>query len=528
MWLEIQKFAPLSPQSTGELLNRHTSQTLAADQPACAPPDTGYRSGMSLPRLSDRTLAQARNGVWPAAYDRSAVRVGVVHLGPGAFHRAHQAPVFDKLLQGDPRWGVCGISLRSAAVREALAPQDGLYALALLDAEARVRIVGSVMELITAPATPGLVIQRLAAAGTRLITLTVTEKGYCLTPGGELDLAHPEIAADVARPGEPRSAVGWLAAGLRARRAGGAPAVSVISCDNLTGNGGKLGRAVLALVRAQGDADLAAWIQGEVAFPTTMVDAITPATDDALRARVAEAIGLEDSWPIQRERFSQWVLEDRLAPGAPDLAGAGVELAADVRPFEQAKLRLLNGAHSTLAYLGLLAGLETVAEAMAEPALAGFVERLMRADIAPSLPPTAGLALGAYIDSILSRFRNPAIRHLLAQIAWDGSQKLPFRLLGTIADALAAGRPVQRLGAPVAAWMLFAARRASGAEPLVDPLAERIDAIAKAPTEQQPGLFLALGAVFPAAIATDERFRGAVVGAHRALAGGRMAEVLAL
>ena len=482
---------------------------------------------MSLPRLSDRTLTQARNGAWPGAYERSAVSVGVVHLGPGAFHRAHQAPVFDRLLAEDPCCGVCGISLRSAAVRDALAPQDGLYALVELDAEARIRIVGSVKELIVAPADPGLVIERLAARQTRLITLTVTEKGYCLTPGGDLDLVHPEIVADIASPAAPRSAVGWLTEGLRARRAAGASGLSVISCDNLTDNGGKLGRAVLALARAQGDPDLAAWIEDRITFPNTMVDSITPATDDALRARVREAIGLEDAWPIQRERFTQWVLEDRLAAGAPDLASAGVELVADVRPFEQAKLRLLNGAHSTLAYLGLLAGLETVAEAMADPALAGFAERLMRADIAPSLPRTAGFDLGGYIDSILARFRNPAIRHLLAQIAWDGSQKLPFRLLGTISDALAAGRPVERLCVPIAAWMLFASRRALSSTPLVDPLADRIAAIAKAPTDQQPGRFLALAAVFPAALAADQRFRDGVIAAHQTLAGGRMARALA-
>jgi fructuronate reductase len=483
---------------------------------------------MSLLRLSDRTLAQSRNGAWPGAYDRSAVTVGVVHLGPGAFHRAHQAPVFDQLLAGDPRWGLCGVSLRSAAVREALAPQDGLYTLVELDAEVRARIVGAVKELVTATDTPGLVLERLASPRTRLVTLTVTEKGYCLTPAGDLDLDHPDIAFDLGRPAAPRSAVGWLVEGLRVRRAASAPAPSVVSCDNLTDNGGKLGRAVAALAEAQGDADLSAWLQDHVRFPNTMVDSITPATDEPLKARVRDLIGLDDAWPIQRERFSQWVIEDRLAPGGPDLASAGVTVVAEVRPFEQAKLRLLNGAHSTLAYLGLLARLETVTDAMADPGLAGFTERLMRIDIAPSLPRTPGLDLDAYTTAILGRFRNPAIRHRLSQIAWDGSQKLPFRLLGTIADALAAGRPIERLCAPVAAWMLFAAWRARGAEPLIDPLASRIAAIAGSPTDEQPGRFLALDAVFPPRLAADERFRRAVAAAHRALAEGRMADVLAL
>ena len=209
------------------------------------------------------------------------------------------------------------------------------------------------------------------------------------------------------------------------------------------------------------------------------------------------------------------------------MAGAGVTLVLDVRSYEQAKLRLLNGAHSTLAYLGLLAGFETVAEAMADPMLARFVERLMREDIAPTLTPTAGLDLSAHIGEVLARFRNPAIRHQLAQIASDGSQKLPFRLLGTIADALVAGRRIDRLAVPVAAWMLFAARWARGAKPLVDPLADKIAQVAAAPIGLQPERFLALSTVFPPALAGNARFRDAVIAAHRLLAEGRMAELLA-
>lgn len=481
---------------------------------------------MPLPRLGNRTLAQAPRAIWAGAYDRAQVDVGVVHLGPGAFHRAHQAPVFDALLAADRRWGVSDIALRSDRAREALAPQDGLYTLVELGAEPRMRIIGSVAEVLTAPEAPDQALSRMAAVRTRMITLTVTEKGYCLTPAGELDLGHPDIAADLARPAAPRSAIGWLLAGLRRRRATAAGGLAVVSCDNLADNGGRLGRAVAALACAQGDAELAAWIAGEVRFPATMVDAITPATDDALRRRVSEAIGLEDAWPVQRERFAQWVIEDCLGPDAPDLASARVQVVSDVRPFEQAKLRLLNGAHSTLAYLGLLMGRATVAEAMADVALAGFVGRLMRLDIAPSLPRTEGLDREAYIASILARFRNPAIAHQLAQIAQDGSQKLPFRLLGTIADALSAERPVDRLAVPIAAWMVFAARRAIGAEPLVDPLADAIADIASAPAEGQAERFLALTAVFPPAVAGDPRFRAAVTDAHRGLTDGRFAELL--
>ena len=482
---------------------------------------------MALPRLSDRTLAQARNGAWQGAYDRAAVEVGVAHLGPGAFHRAHQAPVFDALLADDLRCGVCEIALKSDRVRAALAPQDGLYTLVELDVEPRVRIVGAIKELLTAGDAPEAALGRLGDIRTRMITLTITEKGYCLNAAGELDLAHPDVAADLTRPAAPASAAGWLVEALRRRKAGGAGGLPIVSCDNLTDNGGKLGRAVSMLARVQGDADLAAWIEGEVRFPATMVDSITPGTDDALRQRVRAATGLDDAWPVQRERFTQWVIEARLGPDAPDLASAGAQIVADVRPFEQAKLRLLNGAHSTLAYLGLLGRLATVADAMADPALAGFVERLMRVDIAPSLPRTPALDIPAYIDSILARFRNPAIAHQLAQIAQDGSQKLPVRLLGTIADALATGRPVDRLAIPVAAWMVFSVRRVKGPEPLVDPMERVIAAIAAAPTVRQPDLFLAMEAVFPPALAADRRFRQAVKAAHQAATAGRLAELLA-
>jgi fructuronate reductase len=479
-----------------------------------------------MSRLSDRTLAHVRTGVAVPGYDRAATSVGVVHLGPGAFHRAHQAPVFDTLLARDPRWAICGVSLHSAAVRLALMPQDGLYTLVELDAQVRARIVGSVREVLVAPEAPDTVLARLADVRTRMVTLTVTEKGYCLTPAGDLDIAHADIAHDLSRPAAPRSAAGWIVEGLRWRRASGAGPLSVLSCDNLTDNGGKLGRSVAALARAQGDVVLAGWIEAETRFPNSMVDSITPATDDALRTRAAELTGLEDAWPIQRERFTQWVIEDALLPEGPDLAAAGAQLVRDVRPFEQGKLRLLNGAHSTLAYLGLLAGHATVAEAMRDPALSVFVERLMREDIAPSLPATPGLDVAAYITAILDRFRNPAIAHQLAQIAWDGAQKLPFRLLGTISDALAAGRLIDRLAVPVAAWMLFAARRARRGEPLVDPLASEITAIAAAPEDEQPAAFLALAAVFPPALASDSRLRSAVTRAHRALAEGRGSALL--
>ena len=484
----------------------------------------------SLDRLSPATLNAARPGVLRPAYDRDATRIGVLHFGPGAFFRAHQAWYFDQLLARDPRWAICAVSLHSRGVAEALGPQDGLYTLAELDEANTFRVIGSVREVLVAPDSPDAVFDRLTSPDLKLVTMTVTEKGYCLDAGGTLDLNHPDIRRDLAAPHAPISLIGWITEGLARRRAAGTAPFVTLSCDNLADNGLKLGRAVAAFARARRETDLAAWIEAEARFPRTMVDSITPATDETLKARVAAELGLTDVWPIQRERFVQWVIEDDLGPDASDLASVGAIITADVAGFERAKLRQLNGAHSSLAYLGLLAGLESVADAMADPALAEFVRRLMIDDIAPTLNPPQSMVLGDYIDAILARFRNPAIRHLLSQIAWDGSQKLPIRLLATVRDALAAGRSVDRLAVPVAAWMRYVTEAAGRGEAVVDPLAEQLKAVGAAcvgRAEVDVPAFLVLGAVFPGDVAEAPAFRTAVDRSYNALIEGSVARVIA-
>ena len=440
-----------------------------------------------------------------AAYPMVRPPIRVAHFGPGAFHRAHQAWYFDRM-----GYGISAVSLHSPGVRDALAPQDGLYTLLEREMEPAVQVIGSIREVLVAPEAPEAVFERLGQVD--FVTATVTEKGYRLTPAGDLDLAHPDIVHDLTRPAVPASFAGWLVEGLRRRRASGAPPFVTLSCDNLSDNGRRLRRAVVQLARAQGHADLADWIEAVARFPSTMVDSITPATDDELRHRALAVTGLEDAWPIQRERFVQWVIEDQLGEDAEAFRAAGVTLTDDVAAFERAKLRLLNGPHSTLAYTGLLLGHETVAQAMADPELAAFVEAIMRQEIAPTLPPTQGLDLSAYIDAVLTRFRNPAIAHKLAQIAWDGSQKLPFRILETAADALAQGKPIDRLAFAAAAWMQFVRARALAGETIVDPLADEL--LAVAPKADTPEPFLALPQIFPAGIAADPRFRAAVAAAY--------------
>jgi fructuronate reductase len=471
-------------------------------------------------RLNAVSYPAAIPGVALPAYDRDKVTIGVVHFGPGAFHRAHQAFYFDQLLAKDPRWGICAVSLKSPGVRDALQPQDGLYTLAQLDAETTFRVVGAILEVLVAPEDPPSVFARLAAPTTRMVTLTVTEKGYCLTGDGKLDTAHPDIVHDLAHPCEPVSAVGYVVEGLRRRFQAGLAPYAVVACDNLADNGWRLKAAVVAFAETI-DPILAGWIEGEGRFPRTMVDSITPATDDALRTRVEAATGLSDAWPIQREAFTQWVVEDVLGDGAPDLSSVGVTLTDDVRGFERAKLRLLNGVHSTIAYAGLLKGHETVFEAISDPALARIAEDLMVQDIIPTLTAPRGLDLAAYAQAILARFRNPEIRHLLAQIAWDGSQKLPFRILGTVADALEAGRSIDRLALPLAAWMHFVRRRAAEGVKIVDPLADRLVETAGACTGDAAAdvaQFLKLEPVFSRELAGSVVFVAALEKAYGGLA----------
>ena len=448
-------------------------------------------------RLSPAMLSALPANVARPRYALGEVRIGIVHFGPGAFHRAHQAAYIDELLAAHPDWAICAVALHSAEVRDALWPQDCLYTLALLGESNKLRVIGAIRELLYAPQQCDTVLARLADPAVRLVTLTVTEKGYALA-GERLDLDHPEIAHDLATPTTPRSVVGYLVAGLAERQRRGIAPYTVLSCDNLAGNGHRLRHAVLQFARRI-DSVLAEWIAEVVAFPCSMVDSITPATDAGLCARVEDALGYVDAWPVQRECYAQWVIEDRFCNGRPPFERVGATMSRDIAGYDRAKLRLLNGAHSTLAYLGLLLGLETVAEAMAEPLLAAFVERLMRASIVPATALPEGLDADHYVDAILTRFRNPAIRHRLAQIAWDGSQKLPVRLFATIVDALALGQDIAPLCLAVAGWMRFVCRQVRRGMVLVDPLADPLVTIARACRDEAAADvagFLALDTVF--------------------------------
>jgi fructuronate reductase len=336
-----------------------------------------------------------------------------------------------------------------------------------------------VLDTLVAPADPARLIARMADPAARIVSLTVTEKGYCHTPQtGELDAQHPDIVHDLRHPDAPRSAPGFIVAALARRQAAGTAPFTVLSCDNLSANGHTAKRIVtqFAALRSR---ELAQWIEDEVAFPSTMVDRIVPETTEADRASVASALGMIDAWPVVTEPFTQWIVEDRFPAGRPDFAAAGVQLVSDVTPFEHMKLRLLNASHSALAYLGYLAGYETIAAAMTDDRFVAFARQVME-DAAPTLAMPAGTDLAAYSASLLQRFSNPALHHRTWQIAMDGSQKLPQRLLGAIQDRLRQGLPIDSHALAVAGWMRYVTAKdeAGRAIDVRDPIAAKLEAIA--------------------------------------------------
>ena len=407
---------------------------------------------------------------------RPAGGVGIVHFGPGAFHRAHQAAYIDDVLAHDPRWGIAAVSMRTRGTIDALAEQDGLYTLAIRDADPSMRVIG-VHRRFLGPEDAAETRALLADPAVALVTTTVTEKGYCLAGDGTLDMGHPDIVHDLAGTTVPRSVVGWLVAGLAARRTTGIAPFVPMPCDNLASNGAKLHAALVAFA-GRNDAPLADWISGEVRVPSTMVDSITPASDAVLYADVAAKLGIEDRAAVQRESFKQWVIEDSGRPLGPDLARVGATITNDVGGYEKAKLRILNGAHSTLAYAGLLRGSTSVADAMRDPELAAFIDAMIARDIIPMLPPVHGLDIQDYRAAVLKRFRNPVIVHRLDQIAQDGSQKLPYRLGDTLIANRHAGRMPQHVVAAFGAWTAFLIRRSRNGQPIVDPAGDRLAILA--------------------------------------------------
>ncbi len=466
--------------------------------------------------LSFATLGDVAADVARPHYDPSRVAIGIVHLGIGAFHRAHQAVVVDDILASDDRWGICGVSLKTPTATRMLAAQDGLYTLLMKSADGTAaRVVGSVRELLFLGIDRAALMTRFSDPGVRIVSLTVTEKGYCHDPAsGKLNPQHPDIVHDLAHRDAPSSAPGVLVAGLAARRAAGAGPITVLCCDNLPHNGQVVEQIVLALAQLW-DPALADWVGAHVTFPSTMVDRIVPATTERDIAEAALILGVRDAAPVVCEPYFQWVMEDRFAGGRPAWEHAGVQFADDVGPFETMKLRFLNGSHSTLAYLGYLAGHEYIWQACSDPQLGALVERLMAEEIAPTVPPPPGIDLGAYRSLLLQRFRNPVLPHRTQQIAMDGSQKLPQRLLNTVRERLAGEGSITHLALAIAGWIRYASGtdEHGNAISVSDPLAPQfreITAAANGDAVRLAAGFLDLAPVFGTELGKHMRFRAAV------------------
>lgn len=446
-------------------------------------------------------------------YHRADITPGIVHLGTGAFHRAHIATYIDQILAAGAQyrnWGIIGASLKRPDTRDALSPQDFLYNVMVRGPEqSSVRPIGSVLEVLDAVTQRDRLLAAMTHPDIRIVTLTVTEKGYCHDPAtGHLDELHADIVHDLANPVRPVSAIGLLVRTLELRRAQGIGPYTILCCDNLAANG-ETTRRVVSRFAEMRSAELGAFVRDHVFFPSTMVDRIVPATTDEDRRMVYELTGSWDAWPVVTEPFTQWVVEDRFGAGRPPLEQVGVQMVADVRPYELMKLRMLNGSHSMIAYLGYLAGYQYVSDAIANPVLRKFIHDFMTDEAMPSLPQT--LDRIAYREALLERFGNPSLKHRTWQIAMDGSQKLPQRLLGTIGDRLAAGGGFTRAALGVAAWIRYAGGTDDDGRSIdvKDPLADRFRDIAAAARGSWRSLmdgFLDIREVFDESLARNDTF----------------------
>ncbi len=423
-------------------------------------------------RLSATALPGLPESIARPAYRREDQAVGIVHFGIGAFHRAHQAWYTDAAMNaGERDWAILGVSLRSPGVAAQLNPQDGLFTLVECSAKGRqARVIGSVREVLVASVARARLAIALTAPQTRIVSFTVTEKGYCRKADGTLDF---DAAA--------RGFYPILTEALRERRAADCGGLTLLSCDNLADNGRQLAR-LMGQWLAREAPELVEWFEGECTCPSTMVDRIVPATTPADRAEVARLLGRADEGAVMTEPFSQWVIEDTFVRGRPGWENVGAQLVADVAPYETAKLRMLNGAHSALAYLGLAAGHTYVHEAMGDATIRPVIERIMREEAAPTVAAAPGQDLAAYADALLARFDNPALNHKLIQIAMDGSQKIPQRWLETLEAQRLQGRDCPGLLSAISAWIAHL-RGANG--PLDDPQSEALSQIAQSAGEAE-------------------------------------------
>jgi mannitol 2-dehydrogenase len=473
--------------------------------------------------LNARTLAYWSERLPAPAYDRDLVTPGVVHFGVGGFHRAHQAMYLDRLMNEGQAldWGICGVGVMPAdrKMKEVMEAQEGLYTLVLKhsDGTYEPRVIGSIVEYLFAPDDPEAVIEKMADPAIRIVSLTVTEGGYNISDvTGEFDQANPDVVRDLEPGAVPRTTFGLITEALRRRRERGLVPFTVMSCDNLQGNGHLARRAFTTFARLR-DPQLGDWVEREVHFPNCMVDRITPVTTDADRAEVTERFGIEDQWPVVCEPFTQWVLEDAFTAGRPPYEQAEVQLVADVEPYELMKLRLLNASHQALCYFGYLCGYRLVHEAAKDPLFQTFLLGYMDEEATPTLPPVPGVDLGEYKHTLIERFSNPQVRDTIARLCAESSDRIPKWLLPVIRLQLETGGEIRRSAAVVASWARYAEGVDEQGEPIevVDRLADTLVPLARR-QRADPGVFIANRQLF-GDLAGNERFRTAYLSALASL-----------
>lgn len=437
-------------------------------------------------KLTNATLAALPADVARPAYDRGKVTVGIVHFGVGGFHRAHQAMYLDRLMNDGEAldWGICGVGVMPSdqRMRDALTAQDGLYTLMVKPANGQyeARVIGSVVDFLYAPDDPEAVLEVMAAPATRIVSLTITEGGYNFNQvTGEFDLDNADVAHDLAAGAVPKTVFGLVAEAVRRRRARGIPPFTVMSCDNIQGNGDVARKMFSAFARAK-DAGLGAFMESEVAFPNAMVDRITPVTTRDDIAEVARRFGIDDAWPVVCEPFAQWVIEDHFPLGRPAFEKVGAQMVEDVVPYELMKLRLLNASHQALAYFGYLAGYRYAHEVAGDPLFAEFLLNYMTLEATPTLLPVPGVDLDAYRQTLIERFSNPEVRDTLARLCAESSDRIPKFLLPVVWSQLAAGGDIARSAAVVASWARYAEGIDEQGQPIevVDRLKDQLMAVA--------------------------------------------------
>jgi mannitol 2-dehydrogenase len=465
--------------------------------------------------LSARTLKQWRGRLPVPVYDRDLVTPGVVHIGVGGFHRAHQAMYHDRLMnQGTALdWGICGVGVlpQDARMKQVLDAQDGLYTLILKhnDGTWEPRVIGSIVRYLHAPDDPEMVIETMAAESTRVVSLTITEGGYNISDvTGQFDAANPDVARDLEPGAVPRTTFGLVTEALRRRRMRGRPPFTVMSCDNLPGNGDLSRRVFTAFARLR-DPELGDWVEREARFPNSMVDRIAPVTTDADRAELGERFGIDDQWPVVCEPFTEWVLQDAFAAGRPPYDQAAVQVVTDVEPYELMKLRLLNGSHQAMCYFGYLCGYRLVHQAAQDPLFQAFLLGYMDSEATPTLAPVPGVDLGGYKQTLIERFSNPQIRDTIARICAESSDRIPKFLLPVIRAQLATGGQIRRSSAVVASWARYAEGIDEQGKPIevVDRLSGRLTRAARRQRED-PLAFISDRDVF-GDLADDKRFAAA-------------------